>query len=326
MNYPDDYQAALSKAAFFIQPQAGLIQISGPDQEAFLQRQTTNDIGLLVPGKLLLSVLTSPTARILDVLLLSIKDQDIQAIPLPGKSAETTSYLRSRIFFMDKVNLQDRTDAFVQVDILGPEGSPTLESIGLSRLPAPGEILDGMLAELPCQILGLPEGYNQGVRLLLPATAVEPITTALQQVGASPISPATWEILRIEAGLPSAGYELTQEYTPLEAGLQSAISATKGCYTGQEVIARQITYDKITQHLCGVFLDRPAQPGATLLADQRTAGTITSTAESPHFGTIGLAVIRREHSQPGNILSVKSAEPDSQATVTTLPFKTENPE
>jgi folate-binding protein YgfZ len=102
--------------------------------------------------------------------------------------------------------------------------------------------------------------------------------------------------MRVEAGLPAAGAELSEDYTPLEAGLAAAISSTKGCYTGQEVLARQITYDKVTQHLCGLRLTRRAQPGGRVWApDGSPVGRVTSAATSPRFGEIALAVVKRPH-------------------------------
>jgi folate-binding protein YgfZ len=131
-----------------------------------------------------------------------------------------------------------------------------------------------------------------------------------------------YSILRIEAGLPAAEAELSEDYTPLEAGLQSAISSTKGCYTGQEVVARQLTYDKVTQHLCGLRLEQRTQPGERLwAADGSRAGKITSAASSPLFGEIALAVVKRPFHQPGERLGVgETLETSAQAQVVALPF------
>ena len=128
-------------------------------------------------------------------------------------------------------------------------------------------------------------------------------------------------MLRVEAGKSGAQHELTGEYTPLETGLESTISTTKGCYTGQEVIARQITYDKITQRLTGLRLQQPAQPGERVWAQDKPVGAVTSAALSPRFGAIALGVLRKPHFEPGSDLAVGSdAGSALPALSVTLPF------
>jgi folate-binding protein YgfZ len=149
----------------------------------------------------------------------------------------------------------------------------------------------------------------------------------LQDAGAAELSAETWQVLRVEVGLPAASAELVSEYTPLEIGLVEAVAAEKGCYTGQEVIARQITYDKITQHLVGLKLESPAEPGGRLYAEDRPVGTLTSAALSPRFGPLGLAVVRRPFHQLGSLLSLgKPEEGGSQpAQVVPLPVSSVSP-
>jgi folate-binding protein YgfZ len=116
--------------------------------------------------------------------------------------------------------------------------------------------------------------------------------------GVIALSAEAYNVLRIEAGRPGPAQELTSDYTPLEANLDRAISSIKGCYSGQEVIARQITYDKVARRLVGLRLAAPVAVGAAVTVEGRTVGTITSAAESPQFGAIALAVVRRPHFEP----------------------------
>ncbi len=105
-----------------------------------------------------------------------------------------------------------------------------------------------------------------------------------------------YQARRIELGRPLPGAELTGEYSPLEAGLAWACAENKGCYTGQEIIARQITYDKVTRTLVGIVGDDPLSAGAALTADGRDVGTVTSAAQSPLLDSpIALAVVKRPH-------------------------------
>jgi len=314
------YEAALSGAAFFPQDSAGYLVVSGADRVAFLQRQTTNDVRLLSPERALVTALTSPTARILDVLTLLAEPEAIAALTLPDRGAETARFLRSRIFFIDKVSVDDASAAYTQVDLIGPEAGEGLGRLGVNRPPQVGEVLSSEVAGNPLRVLGQ-RGF--GYRLLVPAASSGEVAALLSEAGVIALSAESYTILRVEAGLPAAGHELVEEYTPLEAGLEWAISEAKGCYTGQEVIARQITYDKVTRHLVGLQVEGEVSVGERLWSSQeeRPAGTITSAAISPRFGPIALGIIRRPFDEPGTRLAIGEPPGDSLATVTALPFK-----
>jgi folate-binding protein YgfZ len=300
----DGYSAVLNTAGFYLHSQPGCLRILGADRLAFLQRQTTNDVRLAGESRSVLTVLTSPTARILDVLRTFTQDEALLALMLPGSSAQTAQFLKSRIFFMDKVSLEDASAEFAQIDLEGPQAAAALER---AMLPYPAEV-DGITRldfEASPLVIFAQEGlFAPGYRLLAATAALDGLKNRLQNAGAEPVSPAAYQVLRVEAGKPGAQHELTGEYTPLEAGLESAISTTKGCYTGQEVIARQITYDKITQRLTGLRLQQAAQPGERVWAQDKPVGAVTSAALSPRFGAIALGVLRKPHFEPGSDLAV----------------------
>jgi tRNA-modifying protein YgfZ len=134
------------------------------------------------------------------------------------------------------------------------------------------------------------------------------------------LSDAEYEILRLEAGLPAAGHELTEEYTPLETGLEQLVSTSKGCYTGQEVLARQVNYDKVTRHLAGLRLKAEVPAGSSVTSEGKPAGIITSIAISPRLGPIALAVLRRPYHEPGTAVSVG----EIKGTVEALPFNSKS--
>ena len=314
------YEAALSGAAFFPQVSAGYLMIGGAGRVAFLQRQTTNDVRLLSPDRALVTALTSPTARILDVLTLLAEPEAIAALTLPERGAETARFLRSRIFFMDKVSVDDASAAYTQVDLIGPKAGEGLGRLGLNRSPQVDEVLSSEVAGGTLRVFGQ-RGF--GYRLLVPAASSEEIAGRLLEAGTIALSAESYTILRVEAGLPAAGHELVEEYTPLEAGLEWAISDAKGGYTGQEVIARQITYDKVTRHMVGLQVEGELSVGERLWSPQedRPAGSVTSAAISPRFGPIALGIIRRPFDAPGTQLAVGDKPGGRTATVTALPFK-----
>ncbi len=132
----------------------------------------------------------------------------------------------------------------------------------------------------------------------------------------------TYNILRVEAGLPAAGLELTEDVNPWEAGLDDLVSLHKGCYNGQEVVARLNTYDKVKQRLRGLKLETPLPLGvrATLQCDGKNAGFLSSSALSPQFGAIGLGFVRKNFLAPGTKLQIESDGETQDATVADWPF------
>jgi tRNA-modifying protein YgfZ len=314
------YEIARNRAAFRQILEGGCLRIEGEDRLAFLQRQTTNDAGKLAPGRGVLTVLTSATARILDVLYLLPEERAVSVHTLPGRGAATLRFLRSRIFFNDKVSISDLSPATIQIDLFGPEAGRVLETMGVASPPAVDQVVDLPMQALTVRLARLPSQFGLGYRLVSPLEAAQPLQQTLEQAGAVLVDADVFEVLRIEAGLPASGNELNETYTPLEAGLQVAISGSKGCYTGQEVIARQITYDKVTQHLCGLRLEAPASAGSRLYtAAGDPVGTITSAAVSPRLGPLGLAILKRPHHEPGTDLRVGSPQ-GSRGVTTALPF------
>ncbi len=317
------YQAAQEGIVFYDVRKAGLLRVEGPDQIAFLQRQTTNDLSLLSPSRSIVSVLVNPAARILDVLCLFLEDTGLYALTLPGYAASTAQFLRSRIFFMDKVSLQDLSLEYAQFEIDGPQAGALLLKLGFDHAPKMDETITTHFNEAQLRAIGRRGLKGIGYLLLARADQAQALRDTLQAHRAEELSPEIHQVLRVEAGNPGAETELNNEYTPLETGLEWSVSADKGCYTGQEVIARQITYDKITQHLVGLQLEALISPGERLWVEGKSVGTVTSVISSPTFGAIALAVVRRPFHLPGTQLSTEnnSGSPSLVATVTSLPFR-----
>ncbi len=318
-----DYQAALSEVVFYRVPRAGYLRLQGADRLTFLQRQTTNDVNLFTPYRSVLTVLVNPAARILDVLcLVPESDDEIGILSLPGHAIETTRFLKSRIFFKDRVELTDASPTFAQIELGGPVAPGLLAMLGLPGSSEPGGIVNGEMAGIAIRCIGQP-GFNwTRFRLLIPASECESLEAALVSNGATLLSEANYHILRVENGLPAADFELTGDFTPLEVGLQAAVSSTKGCYTGQEVIARQINYDKVTQHLVVLFLKSPGQAGERAWVEGRPVGLLTTAVESPRFGSMALAVIKRPYHQPGTsvIIGGDGKSGGTPAEVVALPL------
>ncbi len=290
--------------------------LSGGDRVEFLQRQTTNDIHQLTPPGVLQSVLTTPAARIVDVFILINEGDEIGVITLPERGNLTADFLRKRIFFNDDVSLTDLSQDYAQVIVDGPRAKEVLRTLEVN-IPDFGEESTIDVANVSWRIIGQNGIDGVGYLFLYPNSAHEKIESALANAGAIQIDADTYQVLRIEAGIPGAHGELTEDFTPLEVGLlDSAISQSKGCYTGQEVIARQVNFDKITRSLVGLRLDAHVNAGEKSRADDKPAGQVTSVASSPRFGKIALAVIKRPYNQAGRQVIIG----DVEAEVVDLPF------
>ncbi|GAB4579369.1 MAG: glycine cleavage T C-terminal barrel domain-containing protein [Anaerolineales bacterium] len=307
----------LPPLVYYLPPASGLLHLTGPDRVAFLQRQTTNDVTRLAPACAVTTVLTSPTARILDVLQLFEDGETIGILPLPGHAETTFAYLRRRIFFNDHVTLSNASAEYTILNLEGKIAGDWLRAQGLEP-PLLDRVTTGTLNGIPLRVIGHPGLAGIGYRML--ARAGVPMLDLLTHSGLPALSPEDYEIFRVEAGLPAPGHELTEDYTPHETNLTAWISETKGCYTGQEILARQVTYDKITRHLVGLRLDVPALSGATVLAEGKSVGTITSAVVSPRLGPIALAILKRPYHEPGTSLTVEAETGNGAAIVTTLPF------
>jgi tRNA-modifying protein YgfZ len=318
-NFPPGYNEARLGCAFYPIPDPGYLRITGQDRISFLQRQTTNDIHQISLEHVLPTVLTAPNARILDLLTLIEEPESIRAITLPGYASETAAFLKNRIFFVDKVSLDDQSADFKQIDLFGPGIFKILINFGLDAVPDQYAIRSIEIEATQVQVIGLGKRY---LRLLFPSSVTKSLENILTQSGATRLKDEIYNILLVESGIPQAGKELTDQYTPLEVNLEGLISDHKGCYTGQEVIARQLTYDKVTQRLVGLKLTSPATSGDKVYpVDQdRSVGTITSVALSPRFGPIALAIIKRPLNQIGSEVSYKYNGSTWRAIVSDLPF------
>ena len=221
---------------------------------------------------------------------------------------------------MDKVKVSDLTPQFAHLRLVGPQALTAVAATGIDMQGAgEGEWRgrDGLLVVAQRQY-DLP-----GFEIVVAQERQEEIVTRLAAVGAMVLEDdAAYQARRIELGRPLPGAELTGEYSPLEAGLAWACAENKGCYTGQEIIARQLTYDKVTRTLVGIAGGDSLTAGTALTAAGREVGTVTSAAYSPLLdSSIVLAIVKRPHDAPGTELQVEG----KPVRVAALPFAAPSP-
>lgn len=307
----DPYTAAARGAALLDACGRGRILFTGPDHLDFLHRMSTNGIAGSAVGQGLETVFCDSRGRIVQVADLS-RTAEEETTAFVEDSPALLAWLEP-YRFAERMEWTDITGATGQIELLGPAAA----EVSRSTLGAdPGE----SAAILPPggPLLGMRRrmGGSPTLRLWGPRTEIERCRRRLLAAGAAELDARTWEILRVEWGLPAAGHELTLDHNPWEAGLGDAVHMDKGCYIGQEVVARLDTYQKVKQHLVGLRPNREIRPGAQVKAGGRPAGLVTSSVSSPRLGLLALAYVRTDHCRPGTLLSVDGAA----AVVSGLPF------
>ena len=175
MTKSKSYQATLAGAAYFVQPQAGFLRLTDSGRVDFLQRQTTNDLHQLSADRVVSTVLTSPIARIIDVFSIFEERGSLGVISLPGRAAETVKFLRTRIFFTDKVHVDDISDDIVQVRLVGPQINNILEKLGI-QTPAPESLIRWELAGTLVTVIGQETLAGVKYRFVAPVTASKVIS------------------------------------------------------------------------------------------------------------------------------------------------------
>ncbi len=288
----------------------GKLLLKGGEAAEYLQGQLTNDIEALEPGEGCYAALLDRKGHMqADMRVLRLAADEVWV----DTEAEALAVVRRHLEMYKvgrEVELEDVTDARALLSLIGPRsaelcGAPPLLEHACEPLDVNG---------VECLAIGT----ALGIDLIAPAADRERLRTALAEAGAVEVSADAVEILRIEAGTPRFGAEMDSSTMPAEAGIVGiAVNFEKGCYIGQETVARLHYRGKPNRHLRGLRLSAPARPGATLLAGEKEVGRIGGSCVSPIQGTIALAILRRE-AEPGATLAV--GEDGVTAQVVDLPF------
>jgi folate-binding protein YgfZ len=289
----------------------GRLALTGPEAKAFLQGQVTNDVEGLQPGTGCYAAFLTHKGKMLgDLRILDLGDELLLDTERSALQALFNMIRRFKLG-MD-VELHKRTLETAMLSLIGPEARRVAGADALGH--AEHANADGRLADRPVVLIA----SDVGIDVLCAAEDLEAVRTALEAAGAQPVAEEAAEVLRVERGRPRWGAELDESVIPQEAGLNDrAVSFTKGCYVGQETVARLHYRGKPNRHLRGLRLSAPVAPGTPLRLGEREVGRIGSSVVSPALGPIALAIVRRE-AEPGALLS--AGDGGATAEVVTLPF------
>lgn len=289
----------------------GLLVVDGAEAAEYLQGQLTNDIEAIEPGEGAYAALLDRKGHMqADMRVLRPGEGPALWLLLePEGLAAATRHLQMYKIGRE-VEVDDAGAEQALVSLIGPRA---VEIAGSA--PLPENVCETVtVGGAECVAVGTAAGID----LLVPAGERERARDALLANGAVEVSAEAVEILRIEAGRPRFGAEMGTETMPAEAGIvEQAVSFTKGCYIGQETVARLHYKGKPNRHLRGLRFSAPAAPGEPLRVGEKEVGTIGSAAISPALGPVGLAILRRE-AEPGATVAV--GEDGVTAEVVALPF------
>jgi folate-binding protein YgfZ len=290
----------------------GKLALTGPDAKVFLNGQVTNEVEALEPGDGCYAAFLTHKGKMLGDLRILDLGHELW-LDTERSALQELFNLIQRFKVGYDLELHKRTVECGLVSLIGPQAR---EVAGAGSLPqcehanAAGE-LDGLAVRLVAT--------DVGVDLICTAADVEALARRLEARGAEAVSEPAAEALRVARGRPRYGIDIDDTTIPQEAGLnERAVSFTKGCYVGQETVARLHYRGKPNRHLRGLRLSGPAGPGDELRLGDRPVGRLGTVALSPRLGTIGLALVRRE-AAPGDTLAVGDAGPSAE--VVELPFE-----
>jgi folate-binding protein YgfZ len=304
------YRAVREEAGFLPRERAALI-VRGPDAREYLQGQLTNDIeGLEREAGCYAALLDRKGHLQADMRLLRLENDDLWHDLEPGPAAAVLKHLRTYSIGRD-VEIEDASKRWAIISLIGPRARELAGFDGLGPEHAQRfREWDGT------DVLAV--ATDVGIDLIARAEAASNLTDLLVAAGAAEVSGAAAEIIRVESGRPRFGLDMGPESMPAEAGItERAVDFEKGCYIGQEPVARLHYRGKPNRTLRGLRLGSPAEHGDPIRLGDREVGTVGTACLSPALGPIALAIIRREADE-GDRVTI--GEGGATAEVVTLPF------
>jgi folate-binding protein YgfZ len=332
------YRAARETAAVFDRSWRGKIAVAGGDRRTYLHAMLTSDVLALPPGGGCYAAYLTPQGRMIaDMSVLELGD----LVLLDLDPAVTTTVLQKldQFIFGEEVKLGDLSEAFGRLTVAGPQAArvvagimsgPGQPGLGEGELAAWTEF-QNVRASFRGQMALVAASWDTGEAgfdLYVERPLVPELAASLAAAGAVSAGSADWEVLRIEAGRPAFGIDMDGDTMVLEAGIgDRAISFTKGCYPGQEIVIRTLHrgQGRIPRRIVGLRVAGDAVPnrGDLVRGGDRDAGRVTSAAWSPRVGgPIALAMVHRDFLAPGTGLSIHHGDQALPAAVVMLPFVT----
>lgn len=297
------YEAAHEDVIFVDRSGLGVLKFTGESRLDLLHRMSTQAVEGLQSGEGAATILTTDIGRMIDRLLLYVSSDAVYAVTGEDNADNVARYLMGYVFFNDDFHIEDLTDETAIFGVYGSQAQARLR-------PLFGDAADVPLHHWRQLELGDAFTYlhktdpvaGGGYFVMCDVEDRAAVEERLLGEGIVPAGEATFEYLRIESGLPRFGSEIGEDYIPLEAGLWDDVSFAKGCYIGQEIIARMESRGRLAKQLAQLHPAAPVAAGTEVEAGGRSAGTVTSAADGPQ-GAVALGYVKARALDAGETLT-----------------------
>ncbi len=326
----EEYRAVRQAVGVSDLSHRGTVRVTGLHRQRFLQAMISNNVEALEPGQgCYATLLTNKGKLVADFVVYA--DADAYWIDIEPGLAPTLIQALDFFIIADDVTLSDVTAEWGLISVQGPDADELLMLTCGQEVPSLSRFshTDCRIAGQEARLIARSHTGEDGYQLMAPMAALPALWEALWEhrhtYELRAVGYEALEVLRIEAGIPVFGRDMTEETIPIEANLTDAISYTKGCYVGQEVIARLDARGHVNRRLMGLRLEGDVLPqaGDVIASPDREVGWVTSAAFSPALQQpIAMGYIRREVNAPGTTLSVRGADATMEGKVVELPFYT----
>lgn len=291
VNLEEAYSHAHASAVFVDRSDLGMLKFSGKSRLDLVNRMSTQNVLNLNPGEGAATVLTTDIGRIVDRLILYADEEAVYCLTGEGNGQNIAAYLRRFVFFKDDFEVEDLSADTAILAVYGPQAKNLLLAI-FDDVDLPlHHWKRGRVEEASIYLHRTDPVAGDGYFVTCHEDDRPTLERALVAAAVTPVGEDAFEYLRIESRQPRFGHELTPDYIPLETGLWADVSFNKGCYTGQEIIARLESRGRLAKRLVHLTAVAPIAVGDALLAEGKAAGTVTSAARGPK-GVQALAYVK----------------------------------
>jgi tRNA-modifying protein YgfZ len=286
------YEAAHNKAVVVDRSELGMLLFSGASRLDLLHRMSTQALTVLQSGEGAATILTTDIGRIIDRLILYTSSDKVYALTGENNADQIARYLMRFVFFNDDFHIEDLSATTAVLAVYGPQAAQLLAAAGFAETELPlHHWRQADLGSVTAYLHRTDPVAGAGYFVTGQTAVKEAIRQRLVDAGIVPAPAELFELLRVESGLPRFGHELTGAYIPLEANLWEDVSFNKGCYIGQEIIARMESRGRIAKKLTRLRPSAPIATGAEITAAGKNVGVVTSTAVGPN-GPVALGYVK----------------------------------
>ena len=288
----NNLQAAREEAILTDRSALGMLRFSGESRLDLLHRMSTQDVARLQPGEGAATILTTDIGRIIDRLILYAGSQAVYALTGENNADNIARYLMRFVFFNDDFHIEDLSGDTAVFALYGPKAQEKLHTAGFTDTNFPlHHWREQKIDDIDIWLARTDPINEDGYFVMCHEADRDAVWQRLLDGGVTAVTEPTFEFIRIAAGLPRFGREISGDYIPLETGLWADVSFNKGCYTGQEIIARMESRGKLAKQLARLRADGPLATGDAITAGGKSAGVITSAAEGPD-GFVALGYVK----------------------------------